>query len=263
MESMNSSTKILGKCCLFLENPVEIKDKKDKTKWRIIYMYIHAALNLEHSDCIEALLTLNADPNILNGAMGKSLCSKIASIKSTMAWLRKTLPTMLNFGLSLNQIIDCLPKNNYHKDHKGMHPIEIVMAFHTPESVAILLQKPYGTMSAETSRNLHQQALSKAIEEVDEELVRKFVLAGTNKELLKNEIEVKKGLLFITDSQAKELNNIVNEKLSLQEQTRMFVWSHLSQLNDVVNLGLPILTMGYFLFENEALGYTVTKKLQK
>ena len=77
MESTNSSTKTPGKCCLFLENPVEIKDKKDKTKWRIIYMYIHSAHLFGHSDCIEALLTLNADPNCLNGAMGKSISDKI------------------------------------------------------------------------------------------------------------------------------------------------------------------------------------------
>ena len=265
MESTNSSTKTPEKCCLFLEDPVEIKDKKDKTKWRIIYMYIHSAIHFGHSDCMEALLTLNADPNILNGAMGKSISNKIAKKipMCTKAWLRETLQTMINFGLSLYVFTECLPEYVCSKDNERIYPITLAMAFQTPESVAILVQKPYGTMSAEASRKLHQQARSKAVEEVDEELVGKLVLAGTNKELLRKEIEQTKRRQLITDSQAKELTNIIKEKFSLQEQTRIFVWSHLSQLNDAVKMGLPIRIMGYLLFENEGMGYTVTKKLQK
>ena len=206
-----SLVKTRDKCCVFLANPVEIKDKTKRKKWTIIYMYIIVAISAHHADCIEALLTLNADPNVLNGEMGKGIIKKIAKSKcglSVFARSGNIFHTLLNFGLSPNDFIDNMPQSI---DGVAIRPMKLVLAYNTPGSEAILQQKPYGTMSAEVSRKLHQQALSQAVLKPDGEMLRKFVVAGTDKELLRKEIEEKKSKELITAIQAEELNNIVNE----------------------------------------------------
>ena len=216
MESRNRSTKTANNCCRFLKNPVEIKNMKDQKKWRWIYMYINVAISCRHFDCIEPLLMLNADPNVLAVyvEMGKYICMKIGGfvlISSSLTYARNLLQIPLKFGLGPGDFIDCLPECIYLGNGVEIRPIEILMASHTPGSEAILRQEPYGTMSAETSRKLHQQALSQAVEKADLELVRRFIVAGTRKELLREEIQEKRTRKLIKKGQADKLHDIVNE----------------------------------------------------
>ena len=229
----------VGNCCELMIDQQQLEGKKGKARWRIIYMHIYGAIQLSHSDCIKALLTLNGQPDILSGKLGKAIAKKIGKgtptgVESESSYPANIFQTLLDFGLSAKDFVENIPHFYCAEKDRTIHPIEIVMRHQTPQAVAVLLQIAHGNTTEEDAKQLHQQAVCRAIESANTELVRKLVATGTSKQLLVELIRQNRRKVFITDIQARNLTdavNMTNKRIDwssggqISYSLRMFRWN--------------------------------------
>ena len=267
------------KSCHFLHNPEEIEDKEGNARLRIIYIKIKEARGHGHSDCFEAILAMNGDHCFLSGFIGKILLKEIDTflyhnvghcfVRTPNAVDHTLLKALLKYGVGVNDFLKHVPKFNLHAPKSSpvargyVYPISIVMNHHCAETLAIMLQKPYGSMNRFACKRLHNQVLCLAVKTANEDLLHQLIEAGANKQELLSKIQHHKTLQHVTTAQAERMTRIVNKRLSLKEMNRLVIWSSLSQLRDVMYIGLPITLVRVLLFEEEASsGFPVSTKLK-
>ena len=184
-------------CCCILQNPEELTGKKGKARTRFIHMHLLGAKAVGHYDCFEAILALNGDINYFSGVKGKIFRQGIKEVRDCNGELCTNHPKypdselfklLVDYGLDVSDLFEDITEfyasnPSPRSKHFYLNPINI-MTDHAAGSLAILLQKEYGSLSQDSSRRAHRGVVSQAVKKADEELVNRLVDAGTNKQEL-------------------------------------------------------------------------------